>query len=192
MGNKRGRKSARIYLVLIAIVFFGPLLIAAWLYYGGYFAASGNRTNHGTLLEPIINLSDELPHSDLHAHNEGRWLLLYADSRECGTSCQHALFTIRQSRQMLGKEMERVTRVFLHGDTPPDTVFLAAEHQGLVTMKDASLSGLLDNKRPAEIPAGGYYLIDPLGNLVLYFRPDINPSDMIDDVKHLLKLSRIG
>jgi hypothetical protein len=52
--------------------------------------------------------------------------------------------------------------------------------------------GLLDNKRPAALPAGGYYLIDPLGNLVMYFRPDIDPADMVDDVKHLLRLSRIG
>ena len=54
----------------------------AWLYYGGYFAGSPG-TNHGALLEPIINLGDELPRSDLHAYNEGRWLLLYADREEC-------------------------------------------------------------------------------------------------------------
>ena len=93
---------------------------------------------------------------------------------------------------MLGREMDRVIRVFLHGAAGPDRVFLAAEHPGLVTIEDASLAGLLDNKRPADLPAGGYYLVDPLGNLVLYFGPDIDPSDMVDDIKHLLKLSRIG
>ena len=48
------------------------------------------------------------------------------------------------------------------------------------------------NNKPTELPAGGYYLIDPLGNLVMYFRPDMNPSDMVDDIKRLLRLSRIG
>jgi hypothetical protein len=43
-----------------------------------------------------------------------------------------------------------------------------------------------------DLPAGGYYLVDPLGNLVMYFRPDLDPSDMVDDIKHLLRLSRIG
>lgn len=190
--NEPKRKSARTHLVLIAIVFFGPLIIAAWLYYGGYFSGSAPGTNHGALLEPIINLADELPASALHAQGDSIWMLLYDNQAECGPPCHHALYTIRQSRTMLGKEMDRVARVFLHGETPPDTVFLAAEHQGLITIEDVSLSGLLDNKRPAELPAGGYYLIDPLGNLVLYFRPDIDPSDMVDDVKHLLKLSRIG
>lgn len=190
--DKPQRTSARLHLLLIAIVFFGPLLVAAWLYYGGYFAGSAERTNHGALLEPIMSLRDALPESGLHAYSEGRWLLLYADTGACGAGCREALYTTRQSRKMLGQEMDRVARVFLHGGTPPDTVFLTAEHQGLITITDASLNRLLDNKRPAELPAGGYYLIDPLGNLVMYFQPDLDPSDMVDDIKHLLKLSRIG
>lgn len=190
--NEPKRNSARTHLVLIAIVFFGPLIIAAWLYYGGFFSGSAPGTNHGALLDPIINLVDELPDSRLHGHGDGRWMLLYGNQGECGPACREALYTIRQSRTMLGKNMDRVARIFLHGESRPDTVFLAAEHQGLINIEDVSLSGLLDNKRPAGLPAGGYYLIDPLGNLVLYFRPDIDPSDMVDDIKHLLKLSRIG
>ena len=80
----------------------------------------------------------------------------------------------------------------MHGDTAPDTVFVAEEHDGLITAQDSNLAGLLDNKRPANLPAGGYFLIDPLGNLVMYFRPDIDPAEMVDDIKRLLRLSRIG
>ena len=190
--NEPRRKSARLHLVLIAAVFFGPLLVAAWMYYGGYFVETMGRSNHGALLEPILNLGDELPESSLHEHNDGSWLLLYANKQACADECRDALFTIRQGRKMLGKEMDRDRRVFLHGSTAPDTVFLTAEHPGLITIEDAGLDGLLENKRPAELPAGGYYLIDPLGNLVLYFRPDIEPSAMVDDIKRLLRLSRIG
>jgi hypothetical protein len=39
---------------------------------------------------------------------------------------------------------------------------------------------------------GGVYLIDPLGNLVMYFPPDLDPKDAVRDIKHLLKLSNIG
>jgi hypothetical protein len=99
---------------------------------------------------------------------------------------------MRQGRLMLGKEQSRLTRVFLHGDSPPDTVFIASEHQGLITTQEAPLSIALKNKKPAELPDGGYYLVDPLGNLVMYFRPDMNPSEMVDDIKRLLRLSRIG
>ena len=144
------------------------------------------------LLEPIINLGELLPDSGLHPHNEGHWLLLYADDGECADACRSALYTTRQSRTMLGREMDRVVRVFLHGPAAPDRVFIDTEHKGLITLEDASLSGFLEKKRPADLPARGYYLVDPLGNLVMYFRPDIDPSEMVDDIKHLLRLSRIG
>ena len=186
------RKSGRLQLVLIALAFLGPLLIAAWLYFAGGILAPEGRSNHGALLEPIVNLGDAVPGSAVAPLHENSWLLLYVNNLACDDPCQEALYTQRQSRLMLGKEMDRLTRVFLHGDTPPDTVFLAAEHAGLITIEDSSLLGLLNNKRPVDLPAGGYYLIDPLGNLVMYFRPDIDPADMVSDIKRLLKLSRIG
>ena len=93
---------------------------------------------------------------------------------------------------MLGKEMDRLVRVFLRGDTAPDTVLLAEEHKGLITLQDSGLKDLLYSKKPEDLEAGGYYLVDPLGNLVMYFEPHIEPDAMVEDIKHLLKLSRIG
>jgi hypothetical protein len=182
----------RIQLLLIAAVFLGPLALAAWLYFAGQELTPVGRTNNGVLLQPITNLKDAVPGSPLYAHNDGFWVLLYANDARCDAACAQALYTLRQSRLMLGKEMDRLVRVFLHGDTVPDTVLLADEHKGLVTLNDSALVALLDKKKPTDLDAGGYYLIDPLGNLVMYFRPDIDPSAMVDDIKHLLELSRIG
>ena len=184
------RKKGRLQFFLIAALFFGPLLIAAWLYYGGEALQPQERANHGALLEPIVSLLDETPGSAIH--DSRTWRLLYAERGECGDACREALYTLRQARLMLGKEMDRVERVFLHGAEPPDTLLGAEEHQGLVAMHDPALRAVLDDKRPAALPAGGFFLIDPHGNLVLYFSPDIKPRDMVDDIKRLLKLSRIG
>jgi hypothetical protein len=93
---------------------------------------------------------------------------------------------------MLGKEMDRLARIFLHGESAPDRVLLADEHAGLKALRDGGLTELLDSLRPLQFSAGGYFLVDPLGNIVLYFSPDIEPSDMVEDIKRLLKLSRIG
>jgi hypothetical protein len=182
---------ARVQMLLIASVFFGPLAVATWMYYSGGLQPTG-RTNHGVLLEPIVNIADEIPESELNKQGDGYWVLLYSDDEACGARCQDALYTIRQSRKMLGKEMDRLKRVFLHGDSSPDTVFLAAEHAGLITLRDRDLSLLLINKKPAALAAGGYFLVDPLGNLVMYFEPAVDPSDMVEDIKRLLKLSQIG
>ena len=186
------RASGRVQFLIIAAVFFGPLLAAAWLYYRGDALQPDERANHGALLEPIINVSAELAESTVLNQGDGAWILLYADDGSCSDSCRDALYAVRQSRLMLGKEMDRVRRVFLHGDSAPDTVFLVEEHPGLITLEDSSLSRLLHKKRPADLPAGGYFLIDPHGNLVMYFRPDLDPAEMVDDIKHLLRLSRIG
>jgi hypothetical protein len=189
MSDER-RKSGRLQLLLIAAVFFGPLLGAAWLYFQGGALQPDERANHGALLEPVVNLHDVVPGSALPDNRT--WLLLYANDGTCEDSCRNALYTVRQSRLMLGKEMDRVERVFLHGDQAPDTLLITDEHKGLITLQDAALRTVLDNKKPGTLEAGGYYLIDPHGNLVLYFGPNINPRDMVDDIKRLLKLSRIG
>ena len=188
--NRRGR--GRLQFLLIAAVFLGPLAIAAWLYFSGTTLVPEGRTNTGVLLEPIVRLADELPESPLHAAGDGHWVLLYANPAACDQACEFSLYTLRQARRMLGEDRDRLVRIFLHGDTPPDTLFLAEEHEGLVTLQDARLGALLESKRPAELNELGYFLVDPLGNLVMYFEPDIDPAVMVADIEHLLELSRIG
>jgi hypothetical protein len=190
--TKKTDIKGRFQLLLISSVFFGPLILAAWLYFSGAGLQPAGRTNHGELLLPLASIHDTLPESAIHEHLGGSWLLIYSNSGLCEEACEYALYTLRQSRVMLGKDMDRLVRVFLHGDSAPDRVFLADEHAGLITLRDSGFSNLLKNKKPAESSAGGYYLVDPLGNLVMYFRPDIEPGDMVEDIKHLLELSRIG
>lgn len=190
--TKKKDTAGRIQLFLMSLVFFGPLLLAAWLYFSGTGLRPDSRTNHGALLEPIINIGEMLPDSTVNGVGDGRWLLIYSNDAMCDAGCENALYVLRQSRLMLGQEMDRLVRVFLHGISMPDTLFIADEHQGLITLIDEDLGGLLTKKRPVELSAGGYYLVDPLGNLVMYFRPDLTPSDMVEDIEHLLELSRIG
>ncbi len=192
MMTETRKGKGRLQLLLIAAVFLGPLALAAWLYFAEPGLTPEARTNHGALLQPIVNLPEAVPGSPLHASNDGNWVLLHANLGECDEDCEFSLYTLRQSRRMLGREMDRLVRVFLHGDSAPDTVLLTEEHTGLVTLQDRALADLLQRQRPDDLDAGGYYLVDPLGNLVMYFPPDIDPSAMVEDIKHLLELSRIG
>ena len=36
------------------------------------------------------------------------------------------------------------------------------------------------------------YLIDPLGNLMMFYAADAKPKGMLEDMKRLLRLSSIG
>jgi len=182
-------RRSKLQFLLVAFVFGAPLILATFMYSSGRWQPTGS-TNHGFILEPIINLVDELPAETLET--QSMWLLIYANDEECDETCRKALLRLRQSRLMLGNEMNRVERLFLHGAKPLDTVFLAEYHAGLKTLTDNGLLELLASKRPQQAAGGGIFLVDPLGNLILYFSPDIEPGDMVDDIKHLLELSRIG
>ena len=184
----------RMKLLGIAALFLLPLAFAAWMYFGERNWQPAGRTNAGELLEPIISLNDATEGLNVltDGATDGHWAVIYADRGPCAESCQEALYRMRQTRLMLANDMSRVERVFLHGDIAPDTVWIEEEHAGLITLTNPGLSQLLEQKRSPESGPGGLYLVDPLGNLVMYFPAALAPEDMVSDIEHLLDLSRIG
>lgn len=184
------KRPGRVQLLLIAAVFLGPLLLASWMYFSGGLNPDGS-SNHGDLLEPIINVPAELPDAPVVDLIGERWLMVYANAAGCVDDCPETLHRLRQFRLMLGKDMNRVDRVFVHSQ---ESVLLiqAASDTDLAVLHDGGLIRLLEQKQPPTSAAGGIFLIDPLGNLVMYFAPEIEPRDVLDDIEHLLRLSRIG
>lgn len=184
-------RGGQLQISIIALVFFGPLILATWMYMTGQLTPSGY-TNHGALLEPVVNLAETQPESPLLAQTDAPWRLVYMNEDLCDAACSEALHRLRQTRLMLGNDMDRVGRIFLHGESLPDKVLLDDQHRGLITISDKGLAELLEARRPKTQAPGGIYLVDPLDNLIMYFSPEIDPGDMVDDLKHLLELSRIG
>lgn len=182
--------SGRMVLILIALAFFGPMALAMWMYFSGQDVELG--ANHGVLLEPIVNVYEMFPGSELASISDAPWRLVYNNVEACADECREALYVSRQSRAMLGREMDRVSRVFLHGTVTPDMLFLQSEHSDISSLSDQDLSESLATKTPDAQAVGGFYLVDPIGNLVLYFPPDIDPKDMVSDIKRLLRISQIG
>jgi hypothetical protein len=184
-------RGGRLQLSIIALVFFGPLILATWMYTTGRLTPASS-TNSGALLDPVVNIGDTLPESTALAATEAAWHLVYINEGVCDDECTAALYRLRQVRLMLGNDMDRVDRLFLHGQSLPDKVLLDEQHRGLITTSDRGLGKLLQERRPKALLPGGIFLVDPLSNLIMYFSPDIEPGDMVDDLKHLLELSRIG
>ena len=184
-------RGGRLQIGIIALVFFGPLIFATWMYISGQLQPQA-RVNHGELLQPIVSLAEALPELAIPETAAAPWRLVYMNTRDCGPACQEALHRQRQIRLMLAADKDRITRVFLHGAAAPDKVFIDEQHAGLITISDKGFADLLSDKRPQDVPDGGIYLIDPLDNLIMYFSPLVEPGDMVDDLKHLLELSRIG
>jgi len=195
-----GRSRAQFW-ILVA-VFFAPLLVAFWLYYGLEGWRPAGRTNHGELIQPPRSLpqtelatpdAGKLPADLLH----GKWTLVYIGDGKCDERCREALTLIRQSRLALNDDMARVQRLFVVTGDCCDSSYLESEHRGLiVAVLDERAGALRDvfaevTPEPLE-QAGRIYVVDPLGNLMMSYARTAEPKGLLEDLKKLLKYSRIG
>ena len=190
----RGRRM----LIGLAALFFVPLGLSFWLYYSGGWRPSGS-TNKGELITPARPLPEvafTLPDGTTSARAgllRGKWTLLYLGGGGCTEDCRQALWTMRQTRQLLAEDMDRVQRVFIVRSDCCNTAFLSKEHPGLEVVKaDDPSTGDFFALFPATEPTHSVYIVDPLGNLMMRFDARENPKGLLSDMKKLLKLSHIG
>lgn len=190
----RGRRT----LLGLAALFFLPLALSFWLYYQGGWRPSGS-TNKGELITPARPLPDvpfTLPDGTTSARAsvfKGKWTLLYIGAGGCDEDCRKALWTMRQTRQLLAEEMDRVQRVFVARTDCCNMEFLSKEHAGLeVVRADDPTTGDFFAKFPTTDATHSIYVVDPLGNLMMRFDVRENPKGLLSDMKKLLKLSHIG
>jgi hypothetical protein len=167
-------KLLRNKVLLVGAVCVAPVL-AGWILYLFHWTP-GNAGNYGELIAPRP-LSGP-PFDALR----GKWVLVSFDAAACDAYCEKKLYFMRQVRRTQGKEMERVERLWaiIDGGKPRPEVIAAIEGTRVISFSDKSFS------------SDYIYLVDPLGNLMMRFPRDPDPSKMMKDLQRLLKYSRIG
>ena len=131
---------------------------------------------------------------------QGKWTLLYIDETGCDEVCRNNLYKMRQVRIAQNENMNRVQTLFLlNANTIPDELagFLAQEHRDMaVALPSAAQAAAIEPQfRVDETPvrqARRVYIVDPLGNLMMYYEPDADARGMLKDLQKLLKYSKIG
>jgi cytochrome oxidase Cu insertion factor (SCO1/SenC/PrrC family) len=196
---RRGRRQ----LLLLAAIFFVPLAIAFWMYYGPTGWRPSGDASKGDLIDPARPLAalalttadgGQTPPDFLR----GKWSLVYVGDGLCDDRCRKALYLTRQSRLALNKDMDRVQRVFLVTGRCCDRGFLAQEHPDLVVARvDNDVAAALLEPFPTYggVPladAGRIFIVDPLGNLLMSYAPTAPDKALLTDMKKLLRLSHIG
>ncbi len=195
-------------LIGLALIFFAPLGLAFYLYYGHGTWHPGGRVNAGELVEPprpLPSLALPLFSSGATDPNflKGRWTLLYAQTGPCTEACRTRLYDTRQVRLALDRDMGRVQRVFIADGDCCDAQFLREQHPDLITIRAsveaAPLLARLPGRDgpaaaadPSAAKAPRVYLIDPLGNLMMSYTAGVKAKGMLEDMKRLLRLSSIG
>lgn len=186
-------RASRGPLVWIAAAAFAPFVLA---YLTFYLWAPERRMNYGELIEPARPLPDApLTLADGQPFRlgalRGKWVLMLTAPGACDEPCQRALYHMRQVRRAQGKNMERIERVWLVTDDAPLDPALARALEGMYFVRAAG-STVVREPALAGDRSGHIYLVDPLGNLMLRFPRDADPSRILRDISRLLKVSRIG
>jgi hypothetical protein len=187
-------------LIGVALMFFAPLALSFYLYYGHGTWHPVGRVNAGDLIEPPRPLPAlKLPLLGEGATDprflNGKWTFLYVQQGRCDDACLKHLYDTRQVRLALDREMSRVQRVFIADGDCCDLQALQAAHPDLIAIRASAADEPLLALLPRDAGAANshrIYLIDPLGNLMMSYAADAKPKGMLEDMKRLLRLSSVG
>lgn len=188
-------------LLLITLLFLAPVVLGTTLYFSGW-RPQGRALHHGELVQPAKPLTDiTLRKTDGSESRlstlRGSWVLITFSRLPCNEACRNNLYKMQQVRLTQGKDAGRVQRVFITPSAGGEAAALASQYAGMQVFSGA----------PAELQTAAHefigdekafneservYLIDPLGNLVLRYGADADPSGMRKDLARLLRLSQIG
>ena len=170
--------------VLLAM-FVLPIVLGTIVYFYVVDGGVDSTVNYGELVQPII--TTEQGDIELEGENtlQGLWTLAYY-AGTCDATCNTSIKNIKDIRILMNADMRRVQRVAMIADKTSPTEIDAGLIIATIT------SGEL-KQRLSSYPEQSIFLIDPLGNIMLYYKPEgLDIKRVIKDLKRLFKYSRIG
>ncbi|MDH5573064.1 MAG: hypothetical protein OEY89_14985, partial [Gammaproteobacteria bacterium] len=111
---------------------------------------------------------------------------------------QKNMYKIRQIRKAMAQDRSRIERVFVLSDNQDVNGFKSKikDYQGMYVIKHAEDKATQAFTQQLTIPGqlldNGIYIIDPLGNYMMAYPEDADAAKILDDVRRLLKISKIG
>jgi len=169
------------------------------------------RENKGQLLIPHIDMAtlkavDEDGDAYTSDDMAGLWTILYVAGSECDTRCKNGLYyQIRQVRQTLGADVDRVRRVILHTAPAGNSLneFLNNNVKGMVSIhaEPQTVNNALAPvyETTTGEPVGDIFLVSPDGQIFMRYPTHENMDATLEeaenirvDLKRTLKGSLIG
>ena len=180
------RRRGRWQLILLLAVVIGPMVLASAMYQWRFWVPEG-RSYHGELLGNGQTLAD----LGVVAGEQARWQLLVTAPQGCEADCQQLVFLARQIHIGLNRDASRAAHA-LASALPPSADYDAQLRREYPQLGRFQLQ-LQAYQRLVEQGAGAQlWIVDPHGNLVLRYDTGSKGKAILDDLRHLLKISQIG
>ncbi|MFN0183941.1 MAG: SCO family protein [Aquabacterium sp.] len=193
VGQRRG---GRLRMLLLLLVCAAPVLASYFMYF--VVRPDGAGAAYGAIIDP----PRDLPLADAFdlagkpvalASLRRQWLVVAVGPSRCDEACERRLYLQRQVREMLGRERERVDKVWLITD---DAVMAQPLRRALEATPAMHLLRLPATQADAWlIPAPGQriddhlYIVDPMGRLMMRMPTDAQPARVKRDLDRLLRAS---
>jgi hypothetical protein len=179
------RRRGRVQLLLILLGVIGPMVLATGMYKLQFWVPDG-RSYHGELIGNGQTRADLGVQAD-----EERWQMLVTAPKDCAVDCQQLVYLARQIQIGLGRDAGRASHA-LAAAQPLSADYEAKLRSEYPQLQRYPLDAGVFSKTTGDKATPQLWIIDPHGNLVLRYEPNVKGKDLLNDLRHLLKLSNIG
>ena len=180
-------------MILVLLCCAAPVIASYFTY---YVIRPEGRSVYGELIDPqrpMPNIqATAADGSTIQLQSlQGQWLLIAVADAGCDSICEQQLYLQRQLRESLGREKDRVDRVWIVSDAAPLPKRLENGLHGatVVRVPEAQLAQWL-------APASGHaladhlYLVDPMGHWMMRFPPRMDTAGASRAKRDLDRLMR--
>lgn len=192
----RRRLTGRWKMFAIMLACAAPVLAS---YFAYYVVRPEGRKNYGDLITPPRALpyvlaqrldGNTTPLPSL----QGQWLIVSVSGGQCDEACQKQIYWQRQLRELMGRDKDRIERVWLVADDAPVDAKLSPQVHA--PLNDAQALRVPRATLEQWLPAAAgqkmedhLYMVDPYGNLMLRWPANMDPTKAKRDVHNLLRAS---
>ncbi|MBH9553240.1 SCO family protein [Inhella gelatinilytica] len=187
--TRRGRRMMAWVVFLCAL----PVLAS----YFTFYVIQPRGQGYGDLITPSLEMPGDLALRTLSGEAvspgelKGQWLLIVVDGGSCVGDCEQRLFMQRQLREMLGKEREKLDKLWLISDDAAVRPELLTALNQTPAFRALRVDGAALSRWLAPAAGQGQtahlYLVDPLGRWMWRAPAQPEPARIKKDLSHLMR-----
>lgn len=167
MQDAKHIRRQRLKLILIFVIFAAPM-VAAWGMVELRIGVPDRHTAHGDV-DLTLPMLSEWPLTASAVNSEEEWVLAF----DCTQQCNQRMDEFWRLHRALGREAPRLKRLRIGGEKQPLPGEMTSEWQQLPLWREEN----------------AVWLLDPMGRPALAFSANVAAKDVLDDIRHLLKVN---